>query len=153
MSLILLCLLMVKPPWLQLIACSALNALPQMQWLGRCFGLQPYLRHRASRNSPLFRANPCSSMGLTDNQVDAPFSFASVTDLCWGMVNFAVTSSWFFMSSAVVLVVVVWRYYILWLLLLLKNECIIELSSIQLQQRDELFKDISNHVIIGPRLL
>ena len=34
-----------------------------------------------------------------------------------------------------------------------KPKYVIELSSIQLQQRDELLKDISSHVIIGPRLL
>ena len=58
----------------QLIACCTVNWLLQMQWEGKRGGRQPYLRQRASLNSPLWRAKPCSAIGRVDSQLEAPFS-------------------------------------------------------------------------------
>ena len=45
-----------------------------MQWEGKRGGRQPYLRQRASLNSPSWRAKPCSAIGRVDSQLEAPFS-------------------------------------------------------------------------------
>ena len=49
-----------------------------MQWEGRCVGRQPYRRHSASLKAPLWRVNPCSSMGKVESQLEAPFSADTV---------------------------------------------------------------------------
>ena len=49
-----------------------------MQWEGKCVGRQPYRRHSASLKAPLWRANPCSSMGKVESQLEAPFSAETV---------------------------------------------------------------------------
>ena len=41
----------------------------------------PYLRCRASLNSPLFKENPCSSIGMTVNHDEEPFSLAREINL------------------------------------------------------------------------
>ena len=79
-SLISLCLLIGNPPQLQLSACSTEKDLPQTQLLGRCCGLQPYLRQSASRKSPLCRANPYTASGNTVSQLEAPFSLDKAID-------------------------------------------------------------------------
>ena len=56
-----------NPPRGQFRACSTVNCLPQMQWEGRCAGCQPYRKHSASLKAPLWRANPCSSMGKVES--------------------------------------------------------------------------------------
>ncbi len=62
-----------SPPRGQFRACSTVHCPPQMQWEGRCDGRQPYRRHSASLKAPLWRANPCSSMGKVESQLQAPF--------------------------------------------------------------------------------
>ena len=52
-----------KPPWVQISACSTVKCWPQMQWDGRWEGGQPYCKQRASRNAPLWRANPVLECG------------------------------------------------------------------------------------------
>ena len=70
-----------NPPRGQFRACSTVNCLPQMQWEGRCAGCQPYRKHSASLKAPLWRANPCSSMGKVESQLEAPFSADTVNAL------------------------------------------------------------------------
>ena len=70
-----------NPPRGQFRACSTVNFLPQMQWEGRCAGCQPYRKHSASLKAPLWRANPCSSMGKVESQLEAPFSADTVNAL------------------------------------------------------------------------
>ena len=41
---------------------------------------QPYLRHNMSQNAYLCSKKPCLIKGSTDNQVEAPFSFARSMD-------------------------------------------------------------------------
>ena len=67
-----------NPPRGQFRACSTVNCLPQMQWDGMCVGRQPYRRHSASLKAPLWRANPCSSIGKVESQLEAPFSAETV---------------------------------------------------------------------------
>ena len=67
-----------NPPRGQFRACSTVNCLPQMQWEGKCVGRQPYRRHSASLKAPLWRVNPCSSMGKVESQLEAPFSADTV---------------------------------------------------------------------------
>ena len=81
-SLISLCLLIGNPPQFQLSACSTEKDLPQTQMLGRCCGLQPYLRQIASRKSPLCKANPCSVSGNTVSQLEATFSLDRAIEHC-----------------------------------------------------------------------
>ena len=69
-----LCLRIGKPPWLQLRACSTLNCFPHAQVVGNLSGFHPYLRHSPSRNAPLWRLNPCSTIGRIVSQWEAPFS-------------------------------------------------------------------------------
>ena len=88
-SLISLCLLIGNPPQLQLSACSTEKDLPQTQLLGRCCGLQPYLRQSASRKSPLCRANPYSASGNTVSQLEAPFSLDKAIDRCKSWLPFS----------------------------------------------------------------
>ena len=54
--------------------------LPQVQVSAKRGGNQPYLRHNASRNSDLCSKKSCLIKGSTDNQVEAPFSFARSMD-------------------------------------------------------------------------
>ena len=70
-----------NPPRGKFRACSTVNCLPQMQWEGRCAGCQPYRKHSASLKAPLWRANPCSSMGKVESQLEAPFSADTVNAL------------------------------------------------------------------------
>ena len=49
--------------------------LPQIHVCGVFKGRQPYLRHNASLNVPLRRAKPCLAIGITDNQLEAHFSW------------------------------------------------------------------------------
>ena len=70
-----------NPPRGQFRACSTVNCLPQMQWEGRCTGCQPYRKHSASLKAPLWRENPCSSMGKVESQLEAPFSTDTVNAL------------------------------------------------------------------------
>ena len=58
--------------------CRCIASAPQMQWEGKCVGRQPYRRHNASLKAPLWRANPCSSMGKVESQLEAPFSAETV---------------------------------------------------------------------------
>ena len=74
MSLISLWRIEGKPPREQLRACSMVNCLSQTHREGNCCGRHPYRRHSASRKAPLCRANPCSSIGRVESQVEAPFS-------------------------------------------------------------------------------
>ena len=55
---------------------------PHTQLVGSFDGRQPYLRHRASRKAPLWRANPCSAIGKVDSQLEAPFSLETLRALC-----------------------------------------------------------------------
>ena len=87
-SLISLCHLITLPPLQQLRACSTPFALPQAQRLGIPVGHHPYLKARASRKAPLFRAKPFSSTGRVLNHEDDPF--CSAKDRAF--LSFAVTS-------------------------------------------------------------
>ena len=77
-----LCLIDGKTPQGQLKACSLVRSTPQTQFVGRSGGRHPYLRHIASLNAPLCRANPCSAMGRAESQLEAPFSFETSSALC-----------------------------------------------------------------------
>ena len=55
---------------------------PQTQFAGRSGGRNPYLRHIASLNAPLCRANPCTTMDRAESQLEAPFSFETSSALC-----------------------------------------------------------------------
>ena len=70
-----------NPPRGQLKTCSTVNCLLHAQWDGRCGGRQPYRRQRASLKAPLWRANPCSSIGRVESQLEAPFSVEALTAL------------------------------------------------------------------------
>ena len=60
-----------NPPHGQLKACSTENNFPHAHVCGRFTGCQPNLKHRASQNSPLGTANPCSAIGRVVSQHDA----------------------------------------------------------------------------------
>ena len=77
-----LCLMIGRPPVGQLRAWSVEKAFPQMHLLGRWVGCQLYRMHKASRNAPLWRANPWSSMGNAESHEEAPFSLPS-SIACW----------------------------------------------------------------------
>ena len=72
----------MKPPRLQTMAWSTLKTSPHTQVDCLSAISQSYLSFRASRNSPLFRVKPISSIGMTVSQLDAPFSEASSTARC-----------------------------------------------------------------------
>ena len=55
---------------------------PHTQVLDSCVDCQLYLMHRASRKSPLWNANPCSSIGRQEGHEDAPFSLHSSMARC-----------------------------------------------------------------------
>ena len=59
-ALISLCLIITKPPLLQLKAWPTSLFLPHAHMLGIASGFHPYRRARASRKALLWRANPCS---------------------------------------------------------------------------------------------
>ena len=63
MFLSLLCLRIGKLPQLQLRACLTLNCFPHAQAVGKLSSFHLYLRHSPSRNVPLWRWNPCSTIG------------------------------------------------------------------------------------------
>ena len=63
-----------KPPSGQERACSTVKDFPHVQVEGMLDGSQPYLRAIASRNAPLCKVKPFSSIGRVVNQLDAPFS-------------------------------------------------------------------------------
>ena len=69
--------LITYPPLAQLTAWLRLFCFPQMQTVGMPCGRHPYLRAMASRNAPLCKAKPCSSIGRTVSHTDVPFSCAS----------------------------------------------------------------------------
>ena len=71
-----------RPPQAQFSACSTEKGFPHTQLVGRFDGCQPYLRHRTSRKTPLWRANPCSAIGKVDSQLEAPFSLETLRALC-----------------------------------------------------------------------
>ena len=55
---------------------------PQLHEVGVFLRFHPYLRHSASRNSPLCKRNLCSATGKTVSHAEDPFSRASSTE-CW----------------------------------------------------------------------
>ena len=63
----------MKPPRLQTMALSTLKTSPHKQIDGFSAISQSFLSFRASRNLPLFRVKPISSISLTVSQLDAPF--------------------------------------------------------------------------------
>ena len=63
-----------KPPVLHVKACPTLNDCPQLQWDGKLWSGQPYLRERTSLKAAFGRAKPCFLMGSTVSEVEAPFS-------------------------------------------------------------------------------
>ena len=65
------------PPMWQVMALSTEKGVPQLHEMGVFLRFHPYLRHRASRNSPLCRRNPCSATGNTVSHAEAPLSLAS----------------------------------------------------------------------------
>ena len=69
-----------KPPILQVRAWSILKGWPQVQWEGGFD--QPYRRERASLNADSYEANPWSSIGSEESQVDVPFSGDSSIEHC-----------------------------------------------------------------------
>ena len=79
---ILLCRIEGKPPQEQLRACSIVNFWSQTQRDGSCSGCQPYLKHRASQNAPLWRVNPWSAIRRVVGYVEAPFSDDTSITLC-----------------------------------------------------------------------
>ena len=73
-----LCRMIGKPPRLQLRVCSTLNCFPYLHALGILSSFHPYLRHTPSQNAPLWRLNPCSVIGRTASQWEAPFSWERI---------------------------------------------------------------------------
>ena len=66
---------------------------PQTQVEGSARGLQPYRKQRASRNAPLWRWNPCSLIGTTVNQAEAPLLLAISNNLYKGLVRLSRTAA------------------------------------------------------------
>ena len=85
MSLISLCLRIGKPPLLQVMAWLMEKEEPQTHDCGVLRMSHPYRRCSASLNSPLFKKKPCSSIGVTVSQDDAPFSLARAICLFWSI--------------------------------------------------------------------
>ena len=73
-SRILLCLIDGNPPLGQESACSTENGVPQSQLVGMRESCHPYLKHKASRNTPLCRVKSNSDIGRAVNQLEPPFS-------------------------------------------------------------------------------
>ena len=70
------------PPIWHVIGWSTKKEVPQLHERGVLLRFHPYLRHSASRNSPLCRKNPCSVTAKTVSHPDDPFSWASSTECC-----------------------------------------------------------------------
>ena len=70
-SLISLCLMIIRPPRLQFIACVISNLWPQTYLLVNYF---EWLKRsaKASLNSPFDKLNPCSARGIALSQLDVP---------------------------------------------------------------------------------
>ena len=114
MSHISLCLLMMKPPHLQDIACSTENALPQIHVVDIPSGFHPYHNDIASQKALLCRQYPNSSMGSTVSNVEALFLFGQIyckLDMSLGdsllRVSARTCSSFFFLFNF--LIVAIWE--------------------------------------------
>ena len=83
-SLVSLSLAVGSPPEGHVMAWSVEKAFPHLQWWGTFFICHPYRKLSASRNSPLFKLNPWSFNGNTDNYDDEPFSSSRSISLCFG---------------------------------------------------------------------
>ena len=78
-SLMLSCLCETNPPFLHDNACFTSKGSPHVHRLGKPFKGRLYRKFTASRNSSLFRLNPCCSSGSAFNQELAPLSLACFT--------------------------------------------------------------------------
>ena len=77
-----------------------LNVLPQAQWLGIRFNLQPYLIDSRSQKLCLFRLYPSSLIGRVVSRKDAPVSrFRSFCFLSSELISFLMVSRIFFCRS------------------------------------------------------
>ena len=94
-----LCLIEEKPPQGQLRACSTEKGFSQSQLTGKFDGRHPYLRQRASRKAPLWKANLCSAIGRVDSQLEEPFSLAAVRALCMAFRSLSANSDAVCVSS------------------------------------------------------
>ena len=81
MSLMVLCLIDVKPPRLQISEWSCVFSSPHMHVFDLPSIGKLYLMATASLNSCLFNEKPYSSSGRDDSHDDAPFSHANATNL------------------------------------------------------------------------
>ena len=78
--------LVKKPPFLKLSACVTFYFLPKGHIAGKPFRCFPYLKLRASLNSPLFGAKPNFTKGNTPSYKDAPDILAScIAFKVWGV--------------------------------------------------------------------
>ena len=68
---------MMKPPRLHIIAWSMLKDSPHTHLDGLLLNGQSYLNLNSSLNSRLFKLKPISEIGITVDQVEAPFSEAN----------------------------------------------------------------------------
>ena len=80
-SLTSLCRRMGKVPLGQFRAWLMEKALPHSHLVSNFLGIHPYLRHKASRNAPLWSTNPWRSSGNAVSQFDAPLSLISLAVL------------------------------------------------------------------------
>ena len=60
--------------------CCTEKGLPHAQFTGTCAGSQPYLREMVSLNALLWSVKPCSSIGRTVSQLEAPFFDNSIAN-------------------------------------------------------------------------
>ena len=74
---ILLCLIIMNPPFLQFSAWVTSYFWPHGHFVGNPFSYLPYLNCIESLNSPLFKQKPYSSRGRTPNHDEAPGNLAS----------------------------------------------------------------------------
>ena len=74
-SLKLLCCMVAKPHFLQFGACATLYFSPQGHIAGKPFRGLPYLKLRASLNSPLFRAKSNSTKGIEPKRCSRHLAF------------------------------------------------------------------------------
>ena len=99
-----------KPPLAQLSACSMEKRCPQTQLEGRL----PTILSQAQgipKRSFMYSANPCSEMGSTESQLEAPFSEQMVRAFC----SLVGRSS--FRSVAVLASYCLWNFQALFLIL------------------------------------
>ena len=83
MSLSSLCLIIGKPPKLQIMAWSTSKGAPHAQDDGKLLSCQPYRRATASLKAPLWSAKPWLDIGSTFSHIEAPFSLEHSTSLCF----------------------------------------------------------------------